>query len=117
RAEPSYDLFAFVMIFLEIFFPNRFERNTNPEKLLLTKINQIPSLKAYRPCLRKAIQGNYQTSAQMKRETGALLYQQRRSGKYRNRRRSTTRRASLGIELAGISALSVIYYVSSLLLP
>lgn len=118
RAEPSYDLFAFVMIFLEIFFPNRFERNANPEKLLLAKINQIPSLRAYRPCLRKAIQGNYQTSSQMKREMAALLYQiQRSSGKYRNRRRSTTRGAPLGMELAGISLLSIIYYVSSLLLP
>lgn len=118
RAEPSYDLFAFVMVFLEIFFPKRFEKNSHPEKLLLAKINQVPSLRYYRPCLRKAIQGNYQTSAQMKKEMAGLLQQlQRNYRKQRNKRSKTSAAASPGIELAGFSVVSIIYYISSLLVP
>ncbi|MEN1966446.1 protein kinase family protein [Lentibacillus sp. N15] len=119
RAEPSYDLFAFVMVFLTIFYPKRFSKGPHPEKTLLANINQAQPLRVYRVCLRKAIQGNYQTSAQMKKEIAGVIYQAQRS---KTPMRSTRKRKAGShtptvVELTGISVLSLTCYLFSLLLP
>src|SRR5699024_9965099 len=38
KAEPSYDLFAVVMIFIHVFYPNRFEKRGDSFALLNRKI-------------------------------------------------------------------------------
>jgi serine/threonine-protein kinase len=69
RAEPSYDLFSFVMIFLEIFYPKRFSRPEKGKgKYLLKRIDQVKALRPYAPILKKAIMGRYRTSGEMKNE-------------------------------------------------
>lgn len=119
QAEPSYDLFAFVMVFLEIFYPKRFSKDTHPKKQLLHKVDRIRPLKMYRSCLQKAIEGNYQTSAQMKEDIAKILYrvQPDKPSVRRMMRNHATVKTPIAIELAGISVLSIFYYVSSLLLP
>lgn len=119
RAEPSYDLFAFVMVFLAIYFPKRFNRGANPEKQLITKLHEAQSLKMYRSCLKKAIQGKYQSSAQMKKELASTIYlaQRGHTVKRSTRRQRTAKQGPVIVELTGIFILSLVYYLSSLLLP
>ncbi|MGY0694541.1 protein kinase domain-containing protein [Virgibacillus sp. FSP13] len=119
RAEPSYDLFAFTMVFLSIYFPKHFQKGPNPEKTLISKINEVKALRLYRPCLKKAIQGKYQSSAQMRRELASTIYQaQRRSANRRTtRRKNPTVKGPAVIEATGIFVLSVVFYLSSLLVP
>lgn len=74
RAEPSYDLFSFAIIFLEIFYPKRFPRpEKNRKKYIYQRIDQVKALKPYAPVLKKAISGKYQTSTEMKRELKQVL--------------------------------------------
>ncbi|HLR15981.1 MAG TPA: protein kinase [Bacillota bacterium] len=68
KAEPSYDLFAVVMIFIHVFYPNRFEKRGDSFALLNRKIAAIPSLKPYRACFYKALKGVYQKSADMRED-------------------------------------------------
>src|SRR5699024_10065077 len=74
RAEPSYDLFALVMVFLTIFYPSRFEKTARPEQTIFQKINHVKALKPYNNCLKKAILGKYQSSTQMKQDITRILY-------------------------------------------
>lgn len=39
RAEPGYDLFALVMVILNIYYPKRFEKGPNPKITLFKKLN------------------------------------------------------------------------------
>ena len=115
RAEPSYDLFAFVMIFLHVFYPNRFEKDANPEKKLFKKIDDVKALSIYRLPLKKAIQGKYKSSTEMKQEITAILYNvQNRS---RSSRKSNKKSAAPFLfEAGGVTFLAAAYYFFSLLL-
>jgi len=68
EAEPSYDLFAVVMVFLTVFFPKKFKRTHHSHQLIIQKVNEIPALKPYRRCFHKAILGKYDTARQMKED-------------------------------------------------
>lgn len=116
RAEASYDLFAFAMVFLQLFYPKRFQKGMDPERIISTKINDIKALHPYRQVLIRAIQGKYQTGAQMKKEIATLLYE---AGKKERQTASPLQPAKISflIETGGIFLLALFYYVSSLLLP
>lgn len=74
RAEPSYDLFAFTMVFLELFYPRRFPRPENGRtKYLIKRIEQVKVLRPYRSVLKKAIVGKYTTSTEMKRDLERVI--------------------------------------------
>lgn len=112
RAEPSYDLFAFVMVFLNVYYPKRFEKGPQPEKTLFKKLNEVKALAPYHVSLKKALLGKYQSSAEMKREiTNSLYSVQKRS---RSKRKGS--KAPFFIEAGGISVIALAYYLFSLLL-
>ncbi|MFD1039868.1 protein kinase family protein [Virgibacillus byunsanensis] len=118
KAEPSYDLFALVMVILTIYYPRRFEKGPKPEVTLLNKLNEVKQLKIYRDCLKKAIYGKYQSSAEMKQEVAATLYRVQRT---RQQRKGTdakeTSKRPLLIETGSIFFIALFYYVFSLFLP
>lgn len=109
RAEPSYDLFSFVMIFLAIFYPKRFAKRGQSKQQLFRKIDSVRALIPYRSCLKKAILGKYNSSAQMRRELAGVIYQTRRG------RTRGDGKAEL-IESFGFSVIAFIYYLSYLFL-
>lgn len=117
RAEPSYDLFAFVMIFLDVYFPKRFDKGAHPEKTLMNKINAVKALTPYREPLKKAIRGTYQSSAEMKQDITNIRYQMQKQTRKRTRRNAKkVSHTPFLIESGGITVLAVIYYLFSLLL-
>ncbi|MEC5426063.1 protein kinase family protein [Virgibacillus sp. C22-A2] len=115
RAEPSYDLFAFVMVFLNVYYPNHFERGAPPEKVIFKKINDVKILHPYSIPLKKAIVGKYQTSAEMKREITDILYRLQKKKRSRLKRKKETNIAFF-IEAGGITIIAAGYYLFSLLL-
>lgn len=113
RAEPSYDLFALVMVFVKLYYPNQFERGNNSEATIISKIKNVPQLRPYLSCLVNAIQGKYQSSAEMKHDVEIILNQPKQSLSRKRRKQ----KASILVESTGISLVALFYYVVSLLLP
>lgn len=111
KAEPSYDLFALVMVFLTICYPKRFTKGTNPQATLMKKLDEAKLLAIYKGTLKKAILGRYQSSSQMKSDVTKILnnFQASKGGIY-------TGRKSFFMETGGIAAVSAFFYFSSLLL-
>lgn len=72
-AEPSYDLFAVVMMALHCAYPKQFKRGEHPEQTLKRKLRHTRMLAAYQPCLEKAMKGYYRSSAQMQQELNQLI--------------------------------------------
>lgn len=112
RAEPSYDLFAFVMIFLEVFYPKRFSR---PEKgrgkYLFKRIDQVKALKPYAPILKKAIVGRYDTSNEMKQDLIRILARLRKQ----NQSTSPKRKGGMNLlEAVWILLFSIFSFIFSL---
>lgn len=112
RAEASYDLFAFVMVFLNVYYPNRFEKGPQPEKTLFKKLNDAKALAPYHTSLKKALLGKYQSSAEMKREITSSLYTVQK----RSRSKRKPSKVPFFIETGGISIIALTYYLFSLLL-
>src|SRR5699024_12601367 len=73
RAEPGYDLFAFVMVWFDIAYRKRFAKGTRPQLTLEQKINHERILQRYRKPHKKAIRGDYLSSAEMKRDIIQIL--------------------------------------------
>lgn len=117
RAEPSYDLFALVMVFLDVYYPRRFDKGTHPEKTLIHKLNAVKALSPYKVSLMKALRGKYQSGLEMKQDIKISLHQlQSRTQK---RARGRTKRGShttFLVESGGITITAVLYYLFSLLL-
>ncbi|XKE80550.1 protein kinase family protein [Oceanobacillus kapialis] len=116
KAEPSYDLFAFVMVFLHVFYPKRFERGSNPEATLIRKLNDVKALTPYKHVLKRALLGKYTSSTEMKRDIMQLLQrvQQQRQTRSNNRKQAKLAKPAL-IELGSLSFLAIAYYLLSLL--
>ena len=73
-AEPSYDLFSVAMIVLNAGYPKRFDRpKKGTEDYLMSKIENNPLLREYKPILSKALLGKYQHASEMRQELFALL--------------------------------------------
>lgn len=68
KAEPSYDLFALVMVCLHVFYPKRFDHRGDSLPFLRKKITSIRALVPYQACFDKALQGTYKTSTQMRED-------------------------------------------------
>ncbi|NBJ71262.1 MULTISPECIES: protein kinase [Clostridia] len=116
KAEPSYDLFAFAMVFLQIYYPNKFVKEASPQKQLFRKIDGVKALSPYRAILKKAIISNYDTSEQMKKELLQVIYKlQRKNIQSTPGPVHQTHPPSVFVNIGGISILVIIYYVISLL--
>ncbi|WP_047986247.1 protein kinase domain-containing protein [Ornithinibacillus californiensis] len=115
KAEPSYDLFALVMVFLSVYYPNHFQKGSNPQATLFKKVNDIKAIHPYSQCLKKALIGKYRTSKEMKQEISAVIYdlQQRKlvSGKRKQQN------PSYAVESVGFLLIALGYYLSSLIIP
>jgi|SRR5690625_365704 len=116
RAEPSYDLFASVMVMLAIAYPNRFSKGAQPKQTLMKKIQSSPMLKPFQECLKQAVLGKYQTSAAMKRDIIAVLYHEQKK-QSQHKPDHVTQKAPMFIEAGGILVLATVFYLSSLLFP
>ncbi|WP_156418700.1 protein kinase domain-containing protein [Lentibacillus amyloliquefaciens] len=116
RAEPGYDLFAFVMVILNIYYPKRFEKGSNPKTTLFKKLNDTKQLRLYRDCLKKALIGNYQSASDMRHE---LLHKIKkvRGQDWSKRRSNLPTGVSLLSEVAGTAFVALCYYVFSLFIP
>ncbi|WP_060681023.1 protein kinase domain-containing protein [Virgibacillus halodenitrificans] len=118
RAEPSYDLFALVMVFLHVFYPKRFEKKQSSSQVfLINKINAVKELTPYRTVLRKAVEGKYQTSAEMRVEVINCMYHMQKMSRSRTNK-NVQKSTSLPMlaEAGGITLLATMYYLLSLLL-
>lgn len=115
KAEPSYDLFALAMVFVNIYYPGRFIRSGQSEKVLHRKIDQIKPLNPYRIPLKKAISGKYKTSAEMKKEVIRVVYQVQNKSRTRNRANQKNSNLHLLLEMGGISIVAIGYYIFSIL--
>lgn len=113
RAEPSYDLFALVMVFVKLYYPNQFERGNNSEAIIISKIKNVKALQPYLPCLVNAIQGKYQSSTEMKKDVEIILNRPKPSLSRKRRKQ----KASILVESTGISFVALFYYIVSLFLP
>lgn len=114
KAEPSYDLFALVMVLLTVFYPSRFLKTTDPEQIIFSKIDKVQELKPYKDCLKRAVLGKYSSSAAMKKDLISVLYsRQRRKLGQQNRRSKKV--LPFFIESGGILLLATSYYIVSLL--
>jgi len=110
RAEASYDLFSFVMVFLNIYYPKRFEKKKNTRQQLFRKIDAVRALQPYNDCLKKAVTGKYQSSAQMRREISTVIYKAQKDGEY------TKGEGIYAVESVGIFFVAIIYYLGSVFL-
>ncbi|WGI63396.1 hypothetical protein QEN29_24350 [Escherichia coli] len=66
KAEPSYDLFALSMVMVNCAYKKEFKKGAEPEKQLYRAIEGHPLLKRYERVLKAALQGKYQSAADMK---------------------------------------------------
>src|SRR5699024_4143665 len=110
RAEPSYDLFALVMTILHIFYPKRFGKGNKPEQTLLRKVLAVKPLNIYYRPLKKAIEGKYTTSSDMKTDITNILYQVQKGKKSGGLINSMQ---PVWMESAGIALLASVYYMVS----
>ena len=111
EAEPSYDLFALVMVILTIFYPKQFKRSKHARQLIFQKIVAVPELKHFRPVLFKAVEGKYSYANEMKEELLQRLMK-RQTGYDTNEKR----KIPYVIEALLIIFISCIYAVFSYLL-
>lgn len=77
-AEPSYDLFAVAMIFINAYYPVRFSKNGDGYKQLVEMIKQKKELVPYRAFLQKALSGAYNSAEEMRSDLVEILQNQRK---------------------------------------
>jgi len=119
KAEPSYDLFAVVMLFLNLFFPRRFPKGEHNEQLLCSKIDQVKVFALYKNCFKKAIKGKYASSEEMRLDVANAMKKQRSKRKASAPARKKKREKAdfyFWAEGGGLAAAAGIFYVLSLIL-
>src|SRR5699024_11926602 len=74
RAQPSYDLFALVMIVLTIYYPKQFKRGKHPRQQLIKAVQSIPELRVFATSIHKAINGSYNSAHTMRNDIESLIH-------------------------------------------
>ncbi|GAB3054687.1 hypothetical protein [Virgibacillus ainsalahensis] len=100
------------MVFLNVYYPKRFEKGSDPEKTLLKKIQAVKALAPYRNSLQKAVLGKYKSSSEMRFDIANVI----QPSKKRRRSKKEGNQAPFFMETGGIAVLALIYYLFSLLL-
>ncbi|MET3700076.1 serine/threonine-protein kinase [Bacillus oleivorans] len=67
KAEPSYDLFAVVMVILTVYYGGRFEKKGGSLSIIKKKIEGIKELRPFEAILVKAIKGEFQSALEMRK--------------------------------------------------
>lgn len=111
EAEPSYDLFAVVMVILAIFYPDKFKRTADSRRLIIHKLRAIPELKLYNRSLQNAVLGKYETASQMKDELMQQVASRPMAAREEGKSKSAYRR-----EAAAIAVIAGMYYMMSQIL-
>lgn len=111
EAEPSYDLFAVVMVILAIFYPDKFKRTADSRRLIIHKLRAIPELKLYNRSLQNAVLGKYETASQMKDELMQQVASRQMAAREEGKSKSAYRR-----EAAAIAVIAGMYYMMSQIL-
>lgn len=115
RAEPSYDLFSLVMVFLQIYYPKRFSRpEQGRDKYLFKKIDQVKEIRPYTLVLKKAIIGKYDSATQMKQELRQVLYKLQKQTSRSNKKEEVNHLTLM--ESAWMSLIGFLYIIFSFLI-
>lgn len=107
EAEPSYDLFALVMVILTIFYPQQFKRTAGSRQLIFQKIAAVHEISLFRPIFQKAIVGKYKTAKAMKEEVLERMMKQQ-MGKAVKQRENP----SYAIQALWITSISSLYFIA-----
>jgi len=120
KAEPSYDLFSFVLIFIEACTGGQFTKGSNPKQTLLHKLDTVKLLKPFRLPLKKALNGKYDSASEMRQDLKKIMYDlQQRSRRSRKKAKAQVKQKQwlpLLADPAGIMIVACIYCLFSLLL-
>lgn len=108
EAEPSYDLFALVMVVLTIFYPKQFKRTKHARQQIYQKIIAVKELTPFRPIFMKAIDGKYDRAKEMKEELIQRLMKRKKG--YDT---SENKKTHYIIEALIITCISSIYFILS----
>lgn len=108
EAEPSYDLFALVMVVLTVFYPKQFKRTDQSSQLIFQKIAAVSELKLFHSSFQKAITGKYKSAKEMKEELLQKMMKQQASYQRKQKQKS-----SYIIEALLITSISTVYYIIS----
>ena len=73
RADPGYDLFAVAMIIMNTAYPNRFNKSTGGLSQLTSMVKQSKSLQKLEAVILNAIQGNYLSADDMRKDLLKLI--------------------------------------------
>lgn len=110
-SEPSYDLFAVVMIVLATYYPQQFKRSTTSLQALTSKVKGIGPLHMIHPVLIAALRGEFLTAKAMKAEIIRVTVKRRM--KRKERQRYST---SYLMQSFLIGSVATLFYVLSLYL-
>ena len=116
KAEPSYDLFALVMVFVSVYYPKQFPKGANPQNVLFKKIDEVKALQPYRQSFKKALLGKYHTSEEMKLELSSVIYDLQKQSRV-TKRKGSDDKPSVAAESIGFLLIALGFYLSSLIIP
>ncbi|MCM3733958.1 protein kinase family protein [Fictibacillus nanhaiensis] len=86
KAEPSYDLFSAGMVMVNLAYPSRFTKKSDPDKQIQEVIKGSPMLKPYSYILEKAWNGKYKYAEEMRNELVLLLNEKDKRSRPQNRK-------------------------------
>jgi serine/threonine protein kinase, bacterial len=86
KAEPSYDLFSAGMVMVNLAYPSRFTKKSDPDKQMQEVIKGSPMLKPYSYILEKAWNGKYKYAEEMRNELVLLLNDKDKRSRPQNRK-------------------------------
>lgn len=109
KAEPSYDLFALVMIFIHLFHPQQFQRGKHPKQMLLMKLKETRGLHPFTDVFKKALLGRYPTSASMVRDVQKVIYHPKQTSRRQRPNHRKTEAKAFFVEVVILSFLIAIY--------
>lgn len=111
KAEPSYDLFAVAMIGINIYYPNRFPKQSDTRKQLLRIVESENGLDLYKVIIRKALLGEYNSAKEMRGEL--LLAMQSKNNSQTSSQTAVKKRRSVKKKHSGFAETLVILLIVS----
>lgn len=116
KAEPTYDLFAVAMIMINVYYPNRFDKNDDGLKQLKQKIEKVPLLKNYQYVLMQALQGKYSNAQMMRKDMIELISTVTHQPRGRKEKVRLKNKKKLGVKKKSKGIIETVLFASFLLL-
>lgn len=108
KAEPTYDLFAVTMIMMEMAYPHRFEKGSQPRKTLESRVHSSVWLKPYRTFLLQCWQGKYTTATEMKEALSNGMLKRAQANPVRSKTRAQRKTVPPSSDYAEMLTLSAL---------